>query len=736
MEFTRISNLEIALGILALVSYFYLGFSVYLRDPKSWTNRLFIIFAFVLGAYTIVNPFSLHPVPPTPESQLFWIRMVIFVASFIGPILFLLVHTFSQKEITLRKKYLFLIFAVILANALASLTPLIFESIAYPQGEPVPKVGRGFLIFVLNFPVMVSLSFGLLVRKHFRAVKEEKTKLFYFLIGIVATFSLMVFLTVVSVAIFKTPIGVFLGPITPVILVSFIAYAIVKHKFLDIQPIIARAVSFLFALILFAAIYAALIVLAVRQFIPIPLNTSALILLFALMLAGILSFQPLERGMRKITDKFFFKGEYDKDELLAHLTRIMAETIDLGELAQKILQVLTAEMKISKGAFLVVDHHSIIAVEEVGFSGSRLQTPELERLYHKDSGSISSFIFEELEEGEIKNVFRRLDIALAVPVRVEKIEVAVLVFGPKRTGERYHSRDIEFLQVLAAEVGIAIQNAKSFSEIKKFSKELEKRVDERTAELQETQERELAKAKEVVRLKDEFVFLAAHELRTPVTAIRGFLELTEESQKKFPRDIQNNLTAIAQASEHLNQLINDLLEIARSEGGVTIVNVGPCQFEPILREVLEETVALIRQKNIVVKIDIKPLPPVLCDPAKLKEALLNLLGNAIKYNKDGGIIDISVWRHPEEPRFIFEIRDTGYGIPKDRQAHIFQKFFRAGTKGTGDVLGTGLGLFITRMLIEKMGGAITFSSVEQEGSTFAFTLPLAEEGTHATRAKS
>ena len=124
-------------------------------------------------------------------------------------------------------------------------------------------------------------------------------------------------------------------------------------------------------------------------------------------------------------------------------------------------------------------------------------------------------------------------------------------------------------------------------------------------------------------------------------------------------------------------------------------------------------------------VNIKPTPLVRCDAAKVKEVLLNLIGNAIKYNREDGIIDINVYRQPAEQFLIFEIRDNGYGISKDQQLKIFQKFFRAGTKGTQEILGTGLGLFITRMLIEKMHGTITFSSVEQGGTTFTFTLPLA-----------
>ena len=112
----------------------------------------------------------------------------------------------------------------------------------------------------------------------------------------------------------------------------------------------------------------------------------------------------------------------------------------------------------------------------------------------------------------------------------------------------------------------------------------------------------------------------------------------------------------------------------------------------------------------------------MADTQKLKEVVMNLLDNAIKYNREEGRVDITVFSQNDV--LITEIRDTGYGIPAEDQAKIFQKFFRAPTKETQEVLGTGLGLFVIRMLIEKMGGKVMFSSSEGKGSTFSFWLPI------------
>lgn len=723
MEFSKISNLELIFSFFAFVSYCYLGLAVYFRDPKSWTNRLFSILTLILSVYTILNLISLHPIPPSAESQLFWIRMDIFIVSFIGPVLFLLVHTFPKRAVTLRPQYIALVLAIAIANAIASLTSLVFESISYPDGRPVPAPGKGMFIFVINFPIVILVSFGLLIKKYLRALGKEKVRLRYFLIGVVITFSLMVIMTIMLVVVFKTPAGVFIGPMAPLILVSFVAYAIVKHQFLDIHPIILRAVSFFIVTLVVASAYIALIVFVVRKLLDINIDTVGLAIMFIPILIGMISFNSLLRVIEKITDRLFFKREYDKDSLFSLLTRIMAETIDLRELINKVLRTLTQEMKISKGAFIIIDNHHIMDVLEVGFLDHKLQIDELEALFHKDSEFNHGFVLEELVEGRTKEIFRSLDISVAIPIRVEKAEVAILALGPKSSGERYFSSDISFLFTFASEAGIAIQNAKSFSRIKKFSKELEKRVEERTRELEGSQKRELDKAKDVARLKDEFVFIASHELRTPIIAIRGFLELVQESQKNFPKDIQGNLSAISAASNHLNQLIHDLLEIARSEGDSFQISSEILDIAPIIESVISELSALAHEKGVKMEFQTHGVIPMIRgDTGKIGEVLTNFISNAIKYNKEKGSVSVNILTVENE--LVVEVRDTGFGIPKNKQAEIFKKFFRAPSVETQEVLGTGLGLFISRMLVEKMGGRVMFSSVEDKGSTFAFSLPI------------
>jgi signal transduction histidine kinase len=438
-------------------------------------------------------------------------------------------------------------------------------------------------------------------------------------------------------------------------------------------------------------------------------------------MAASLTFQPIDAMVRKITNRIFFKGRYNSEELLAGLTRIMAETMELETLTKKLLSGLLGSMGIEKGAFLIVNSHKIIEVKTIGYKGNDLANPRLEELFHHPRHH-EGFIFDELEDQKVKDLFSNLDISVFIPVLVDKAEVAILVLGQKSCGQAYYDNDINFLNIFASEAGLAIQNSLRYEQIKKMNEELEARVAERTSQLEATQKKELEKAREVARLKDEFVFLAAHELRTPITAIRGFLALAE-SGRKFPKEVRDNMDAISQASAQLSQLITDLLEVARSDHGTLALKVDKISLGPLIKSTIRELAMQAKERKISVSIEVEPRITGVCDPEKFKEILLNLVSNAIKYNKERGEVTIRGFRDPRTGEAVIQVGDTGYGIPEEKQKFIFQKFFRAQTKETENVTGTGLGLFICRMLIEKMGGIINFSSTPGKGTTFTFTLP-------------
>jgi signal transduction histidine kinase len=236
------------------------------------------------------------------------------------------------------------------------------------------------------------------------------------------------------------------------------------------------------------------------------------------------------------------------------------------------------------------------------------------------------------------------------------------------------------------------------------------------------------KKEKTLPLSGNFLFVAAHEIKTSLTAISGFTELLSGSVKYMPKDVRDRFNQLDSAVGNLKELLGELLEISGSEYEVKRMILGPVDLLSLINELVSRVSPLSSELRVEIGIRVQDtLPPVLADPAKLKEIVLNILTNAIKYNKLGGRVDITILTL--DHTVIIEFRDTGCGIPKGEMRMVFEKFFRSSISREKQISGTGLGLFITKMWVEKMGGQISMSSTEGFGTTVAFSLPLAQDRT-------
>jgi signal transduction histidine kinase len=232
--------------------------------------------------------------------------------------------------------------------------------------------------------------------------------------------------------------------------------------------------------------------------------------------------------------------------------------------------------------------------------------------------------------------------------------------------------------------------------------------------------------KRLQELKSEFVFIAAHELRAPVTAIKGYLSMAyEEGSTTVTPRLKKYLDPVIKANERLVRLIGNILEIARSEAGKITISVTEVDIVEPIRSIVEEIKPLALEKKIEVRYEPPQKPvSVLADSDKVKEILMNLVSNAIKYNKVGGFVKI--YHEISDKEIVVHVEDNGIGIAEEDQKQMFSKFFRAESGIKQGVEGTGLGLFIIKELVEKMNGRIWLKSEKDTGSRFSFALPLAE----------
>ncbi|HSH46450.1 MAG TPA: ATP-binding protein, partial [Longimicrobiales bacterium] len=273
----------------------------------------------------------------------------------------------------------------------------------------------------------------------------------------------------------------------------------------------------------------------------------------------------------------------------------------------------------------------------------------------------------------------------------------------------------------------ATENERLARELKELNEDLEDRVRMATLELEERnrrlewQSRELEKAS---RLKSEFLASMSHELRTPINAVLGYTSLMrEEIYGALTEKQRSGLDKINSASQHLLDLINDILDLSKIEAGKMPVYLEQVKLGHVLHELSEAVDPLVREKGVRFVLNVESdLPPLFTDRTKIKQILLNLLSNAIKFTADGSVC-LTAASEPED-RVSIVVEDTGIGIKSEDLEKIFDDFRQVDQSPTREYGGTGLGLSITRKLIALLDGTIEVDSTYGEGSRFTISLPL------------
>jgi signal transduction histidine kinase len=272
-----------------------------------------------------------------------------------------------------------------------------------------------------------------------------------------------------------------------------------------------------------------------------------------------------------------------------------------------------------------------------------------------------------------------------------------------------------------------LERARLFEELKKASADLEQKVREATAEL--VRQNELLRRSHIAleqasALKSQFLANMSHEFRTPLNAILGYTSmLLKGVSGELTAHQRRNLERIDSNSQHLLSIINDILDITRIEAGKMPLTVSEFPMEDLIREVLAEVEPLIARSKLTVTTQVEPaLPPLRSDRQKVKQILINLLTNALKFTPEGWVT-VTAAADPAGDRVAFAVADSGIGIsPKDQEV-IFEDFRQADDSPTRQYTGAGLGLAICRRLATMLGGGLTVRSALGEGSTFTLLLP-------------
>ncbi|HZU00682.1 MAG TPA: ATP-binding protein, partial [Ktedonobacteraceae bacterium] len=237
--------------------------------------------------------------------------------------------------------------------------------------------------------------------------------------------------------------------------------------------------------------------------------------------------------------------------------------------------------------------------------------------------------------------------------------------------------------------------------------------------------------KEAERLKDEFIGIAAHELRSPLAVLKGFAQmlLVQTARGKGPALADWQMEAlqnIDQATLRMIELTEDLLDVTRLQAGRLTLHCEPTDLVALSQRVVTRLQLTTERHTITLSTPVEHLV-VFVDPRRMEQVLSNMIGNAIKYSPEGGAIEVTIREQTFDKSALLTVKDQGIGIPLHQQPRIFGRFVRADNVRAYGIGGTGLGLYLCRELIEQQGGRVWFESVEEQGSTFFIWLPVVSD---------
>lgn len=925
-------------GLLALS----LGVLVFSKGPSRPVNRSFFFFSCALAIWSFA--YFMWQISSAERNALLWTRGLTFGSVLIPLLYFEWVASILRFQFNKKFEKFFYIAATMFA--VASFTNLMVVSVRPIAGFewwPVP----GFLYHLFLFVYFFGLFLGalyLLIRYYINSQGIKRVQLGFIVLGSIIGLlgGLTNFPLWYDVEI--PPLGNALVAFYPIIF----SYSIIKYRFMDVR----FALKALLVRIIGWVVIGGLATLAAALFInDVLVSTTRNIVLITLgaSFAFVIIYEPLLSFIRRVTDSFLFQKEYSHQELIKNLSKVVAQSLDLEEVLNNIQGTLIEVMRVQYVGFVLWTHSRTEGKEMVRDANHRtlevwgFDDADIPYKWEADDNLIEHveqhadlIIFDELvrevsEMGEngkqvdkerLIEEMRAINAGVIMPLPASEGVTGFAVLGEKRGGDAFSSGDINTLETLMFQSGVAIENASLYTRVQNFNKKLRQEIAKATEDLARKNESltilrhidqviisslgieemaqkivdtiswelgykggflilkdksgkalqpvalsniphynkihellpipitkykmpldmapsnllvravkerkpfyttdfrdvyvpavppELAvelqkttqtqynlvyplqakgevlgvivfdlvkpyvefnedeqlllgsfmdeagiainnamlyeelqevngrlkqanqRLRELDQMKDELVSVASHELRTPMTAIKGYLWMALNKQGDQLNDkLKEYLARSYQSTERLIEMVNDMLSVSRLEGKRISLDIKKIGLNDLIDSVLFDLTPKAQEKGLELTYERPKLDPVaMADETRLREILINLIGNAVKYTDRGKVwitIDTDVPHQEgiEKPMLQVNIHDTGKGIAKDDMPKLFTKFGKL-TQGSfvksAEEGGTGLGLYIAKGMIELHGGKVWAESEEGKGSTFSFTIP-------------
>jgi signal transduction histidine kinase len=704
--------LSFGLLLLVVATNLLLAAFVFINNSRASLNRILSLLSAAIAGWSLISYFEDTNISSSA------VHLLVKLDFLFGSAMIMLFFWFCYYLTKAKNKPLFWANAALASIcSLLSLAGLMVKVYVLPDHiEYVYQSAYFVFLAYLGFGILGGL--GLFVFRYRKTTGRERSQLQYVLLGLSLTSFAIILTNILLPNIVKSlsPSITRLGIYSALFLTGSMAYAIIKHHFMDIRLVVARSVAYGLLLTTLAGIYAGAVFSISKLFFVgnnVPTGQNITNIVIAVMLAG--TFQPLKRFFEKITDSIFYRDHYDPQALLSDLSTVMAREIELVHLTDKVINILVTKLKLSKALIVVMDDEGIFY--EANKESINFRSISIEELKVVGSGIV---IKDSLQGEEIPELFNKYGLNVSVGLHSTNELVGFLLLGEKRNGSVYNDSDIKTLRILAQELAIAIHNARSYTQIQDFNKTLQQRVEEATAQLRLANDN----LKKMDGVKNEFLSMATHQLNTPLSVVDGYLTMLNDIAHGKLTEEQHEFTQKALHRVRLmKRLVTDFLNVSRLETGKFSIEAAPVDLNKVVSEEVNELGPTSNEKEVLLQYMApkRDVPIIEIDEQKTRQAIMNLIDNAIHYTPKG---EVKVYLEADDKNITFKVVDNGIGVPENQKGKLFQKFSRGDNAKKERPSGSGVGLYLVKRVIEDQGGSVIFESMENKGSTFGFRLPI------------
>lgn len=705
-----------------------LGLLIVLRNPTQANNRRFAYLSLAFVIWSTSNYLSDH----IDSHYRLLARLTFFGGVLAMYTVISFIANFPTSDAFKKNIYLHLHTALTVVLIPIIFTPEFIKSLTINASGSVIHTSYLYNLFFFYVVYSLVLLFVIIRRQNSRAnTISQKQQVKIISLGIGAYSVLAIGSNVVLPIIINDWSSSRFGPAFALLLVTTVAYAIIKHKLFDIRLIVARSVAYTLTIVTVGSLYGFIAFgVIVRVFFKTQhFGTSQQVVFSLLTIILVFTFPKIQKFFDRVTNRLFYRDAYDTQIFLNQFNKVLVSTYELNKLLKEGSKVIEENLKST---------FCLFEVRETGMTAYRmLGAGSNSPISKEDNAHVNNIMSRtkqkvitanSLTEGNdpLKNLMLKnnIEVIAKLVIGSSDKDTGYIILGPKKSGNLYGSQDLNIIEIIANELVVAVQNSLRFEEIQNFNVTLQAKVDEATRKLRRANE----KLKALDESKDDFISMASHQLRTPLTSIKGYISMVLEGDAGKVSPMQHEMLGQAFfSSQRMVYLISDLLNVSRLKTGKFIIERNKVNLATMVAQELDQLkeTAAARQLSLTHEAP-ENFPDLMLDETKTRQVIMNFVDNAIYYTPAGGHINVKLIDTPTT----IELRviDDGIGVSASDQHHLFTKFYRAGNARKARPDGTGLGLFMAKKVIIAEEGSLIFESKENQGSTFGFIFYKSKAG--------